>query len=519
MSNQTLYHQDLFDWLNENLESVRSGDIPKAHAVIADPPYFLGSITKRFGKKNSSPAKYGKDGSFNRLSKGFMGKTWDGFENVWEYQAWVTAWAEMLLDFVHPGAVLAMFGGTRTYHRLVSGLEDAGWEIFDSVLAWNYANGFPKAADIGKLIDRKAGAERKIIGKDIHSANRSKTILRGGEYKGGFTTIPEGERYITEPSTDEAKIWNGYKTTLKPAYEPIVLARAPRGNYGYADLATQFGTGALNIDGGRVEYRGEVDPRTFGGSWKTDKAANNVYEGGYAGENQEVSSLGRYPANFALICDCENDQHEDGCPIRVLDQQSGNLPPGGNLSGKEPGEPMTHVYNGNLGRKEWIGYQDRCGASRFYYQVKSPSWEREVGLYEMEETVVGDGRKKSIDNAYQRGETKRRNTHPTVKPIRLIEWLAKLLLPPELDIPRRILIPFAGSGSEMIGCQLAGWDEIIGIEREEEYCQINEARRKWWSGFSSYDEAEKYYKISSKQNTDTNDEEIKKPKYKQLSMF
>ena len=145
---------------------------------------------------------------------------------------------------------------------------------------------------------------------------------------------------------------------------------------------------------------------------------------------------------------------------------------------------------------------DEHGVSRFFYTAKAPSWEREAGLADFTAQTVTDGRETPIDNAYQRGETQRRNIHPTVKPIRLIHWLASMLLPPPLDVPRRVLVPFAGSGSEMIGCALAGWEDVTGIERDPHYAAINEARREWWGQFGTYEQAETAYRPAQMQASD-----------------
>ncbi len=464
MSTLNLTEGDLFAYLRGEQWAMQEGFADKHHAIIADTPYFLGSIVKRFGGKNAAVAKFGKDGSFGRLSKGFMGKSWDGFDDVWEYQYWVSRWAELMLDFVYPGATLAMFGGTRTYHRLTAGLEDAGWEIFDSaVLFYSYGSGFPKAADTGKLID-KSDSE----------------IEHDGE-------------------------WDGFKTALKPAYEPIVLARAPRGAYTYAELAQNFGTGSLNIDGCRIPVEGEIvhtpqsNPSQRSGIVGSDLGFSGAdiekFRAAQRDSTQRANTLGRYPSNIALACACEGERHDEDCPVRLMDEQSGERKAGGSLTVNEPSAKTNGIFNGGFQRSTspFESHNDSGGASRFFYTAKAPKWEREAGLDGVDRQQVGDGRQKSIDNAYQRGQTPRRNTHPTVKPVRLIQWLATLLLPPPMAEPRRVLVPFAGSGSEMIGCHLAGWNIVNGVEREAEYAAINRLRAKWWQRFDSYEAAREYW--------------------------
>lgn len=432
---------DIVKWLTGNQWLFDNGYLPKYHAVFCDPPYFLGSIVKRFGAKNAAPAKFGKDGAFKRASRGFMGKTWDGFDSLEHYQEWVTEWATLLLSAVYPGALGLFFGGTRTYHRLAAGLEDGGWEIVDSI-AYMYGSGFPKSHEV----------------------------------------------------------LEGYGTALKPAYEPCIIARAPRGKSTFNNLMKDFGTGAFNIDGGRIAYEGKVDPRTFGGTWKTDKAANNVYEGGYVGEDQTVSPLGRWPANLLLShCEeCTDTICTKDCPVRNLGEQSGEKKAGGSLSGNEPSHAGGKNAFGRWEREPWQSYDDEGTAARFFYTAKTSTWEREAGLdgFELKDGSVGDRRpsdsmSQRIHKDTGRPDTIRCNTHPTLKPISITEYLSKLLLPPLLDQPRRILVPFSGSGSEMIGAALAGWDEITGIEREHEYTTIASARLKWWSQFKTYEAARK----------------------------
>lgn len=483
-----ILHADVLKWLRAEQWQVQHGYLPKAHAVFADPPYFLGSIAKRFGGKQAAPAQFGRDGAFQRQSRGFMGQTWDGFNDVWEYQAWVTEWASLLIDFVHPGAVLAMFGGTRTYHRLAAGLEDAGWEVFDCLM-YVYGSGFPKAADIGKLIDKAEGAEREVVG-----VNPNHRPISGVEYDGIYRGGNTGAPMISAAASPNAQRFDGYKTALKPAYEPLVLARAPRGKATYAELAQRYGTGAINVDAGRVRTNGECFQRPVNHTnlhegwsrpWMQEDEALERERVARDISQSKAEELGRYPANLIL----------DECAAAMMDEQSGDRKAGGNLSGSEPSSKTSGIYNGGFNRDhQWSSYDDSGGASRFFYTAKAPAWEREAGLSDFTQQTVTDGRETPIDNAYQRGETKRRNIHPTVKPIQLTEYITRLLLPPVLDVPRRLLVPFAGVGSEMIGATLAGWDEVVGIEMTAEYIPINEARRRWWGQFKTYEQAQMAYR-------------------------
>lgn len=472
----TLYHDDVVTWLTVRQWLVENGYLPKYHAVFADPPYFLGSITKRFGKDGAAPAQYGRDGAFQRQSRGFMGQTWDGFEDIYHYEAWITSWAKLMLSFIHPGGLLVMSGGTRTYHRLATGLENAGWEIDDSIICWMYGSGFPKNHSVSNDYRR---ARRGWAGKTISNELMGSVTLNKRLYWRRLE-----------------RRWEGYGTALKPSYEPYVIARAPRGNDTYADLARRFSSGLFNLDGGRI---GEIE-RTYSGmkSWnvKLDNHAKGDTGIGMAdgrGSNLSFTVEGRYPANTLFACECRG-QHKPGCPVAILDQQSGQLTSGTGAVKKASAAGYQAAAYGKESRPEGtpnVEYGDTGSAARFFYQAKASAWEREAGLVDFQQQIVNDGRVTPIDNPYQRGETKRRNIHPTVKPIQLCEYIARLLLPPKGDEPRRLLIPFAGVGSEMIGAALAGWDEIDGIELTADYIPINETRRRWWAQYKTYAQAQR----------------------------
>lgn len=406
MTKATIIESELIAWLKQHQWLVQNGFMPRAQAVLCDPPYSLISINKRFSGKKSAAAKHGKDGSFRRLSKGFMGQTWDGWDTLEAYQAWITEWATLMLDFVYPGAVGAFCGGSRTFHRLATGLEDAGWEIFDCIM-WVYGQGFPKSHEVQL----------------------------------------------------------GYGTALKPGYEPIILARAPRAQYTFKNLFSQFGSGALAIDNTRIP-----------GSWERSTPHRDDIRGDNYGrsggkriewEPQASHESGRYPANFVLTHapDC-GLLCVPTCPISILDTLSGDRKAGGNVL--NPTVRKSSVYGEYKSTQLHESYDDEGGASRFFYTGKAPSWERMAGL-------------------------EQRSIHPTVKPIQLTEWLAKLLLSPVLDKPRHLLIPFSGVASEVIGGVLSGWDTITGIEMGKDYVSESRSRIEWWSKIGNYEQARKQY--------------------------
>jgi DNA modification methylase len=417
MPNITIHNTDVIEWL-------KNYNGPKFHGVISDPPYGLA----------------------------FMGKTWDKFTPK-QYQDWCSEWSSLLLNHLYPGSVCMFFGGTRTYHRLATGLEDAGFEIFDSMM-FLYGSGFPKAADISKGIDKKFGLDREITGKESNFGIT--TIADGKVGYGDYAGVWD----ITKPNHPLAQKWNGYKTALKPAFEPIVLCRKPRGKETFVDCVLNYGTGALNVDGSRIGTNGR--PLLTLDAKQTN---NNAYSGRMDGSLQGGSkylgetTLGRFPANLGLICDCEKEPCE--CIEKELDNNSGYLLPAWNKKEKnERHEDNSLVYGkyNQLENNPNIHNNKGGGASRFFYTAKSSRKERNLGLDQQ-------------------------NNHPTVKPIKLIEYLATMLKPP---VDSSILIPFSGSGSEIIGAMFAGWNVINAIEIDENYCNIAKHRVNYWKQFSTY---------------------------------
>ena len=229
------------------LEVLKNIEDNSVDLILTDPPYHLTSIVKRFGKKGCAPASTkNNDGSFSRLSKGFMGKEWDGLdENGVGIAFNVEVWKEAY-RVLKPGGYCMAFSGTRTYHRMAVAIEDAGFEIKD-MIEWVYGSGFPKALDISKAIDKKLGVEREIVGSKIKKAGD----MRSGSYgKGG--NYADISIDITKPSSDLAKQYEGYKTSIKPAHEPICLAMKPLSEKNFAENVMKWGTGGLNIDGTRM---------------------------------------------------------------------------------------------------------------------------------------------------------------------------------------------------------------------------------------------------------------------------
>lgn len=363
-------------------------------SVVTDPPYHLTSIVKRFGKPNSAPAQHGKDGAFARASKGFMGKEWDGGDIAFRAEFWAK-----VLRVLKPGAHLLAFSGSRTYHRMACAIEDAGFEIRDQI-QWVYGQGFPKSHDAG----------------------------------------------------------NGWGTALKPAHEPICLARKPLIG-SVADNMNQYRVGAINIDGCRVDWPNGVAPEIGSPDWggPSKKSTAVPQQNGKTVEREPPSPLGRWPAN--LIHDGSDEV------LQVFPVVSSGKPSGVK---KGNNNAVFGQYNGGI---PVTGYGDAGSAARFFYCPKASKDDREKGLENFESSTVGDGRPVAIDNAYQRGKTERRNTHPTVKPTELMRYLCRLITP----VGGLVLDPFTGSGSTGKAALMEGF-KFIGMEMDADYLEIARAR-------------------------------------------
>lgn len=471
---------DIIAYLRGNQWLVQNGYTPKYHAVLCDPPYGIEFMGSEWDKPKPSAARIGNGGNTSR--PGNIGiNTPQAYVAGYDFQAWVTEWASLMLDYVYPGAVGMFFGGTRTFHRLACGLEDAGWEVVDCIM-YLYGSGFPKSLDVSKAIDKADGVEREVIGKSPYYTPGRTTdnhrVGQNGAIHGRAYSDEEYEKYtaprdrnITAPATDAAKRFAGFGTALKPMYEPVILARAPRHPYTFAQLAQQFGSGALNVDGGRIAYSDNVSYKQRTGFDATPDGttfSNRITA--HTRPDEYTSPLGRFPGNVALVHTdtCTPDKCADDCVVALLDAQAGELTNGHFPASGKVGQ--SSVYGNFNGLNQEDRYTESGGASRFFYTAKSSTFERTAGL-------------------------PKRSSHPTLKPIQLIEWLSTLLLPPKLDTPRRLLVPFAGVASEMIGAHLAGWDVIHGIEQSGAYIAEGKQRAAWWSKYDSYDKAAASYAV------------------------
>ena len=412
----TIHHGDCIEVLNQMPpESV--------DAIVTDPPY---------GLSNTTPAQVadaitkwaGGDRDHVPTGRGFMGKSWDAFVPP------PAVWDECL-RVLKPGGHMLVFAGSRTQDLMGLSIRLAGFELRES-LAWLYGSGFPKSHDVSKAIDKLAGAEREVIGPSPHSGNRTADM----GYRGSVPN--EGERLITAPATPEAAQWTGWGTALKPAFEPIVLARKPLAEKTVAGNVLAHGTGAINVDACRIaatkqdlalmEARSHPNVTTAGASggsilMQVDKPS------GF-----KSNPAGRWPANVLL------DQHA----AAWVDEQSGVTK---GRTGMTQHSSANRIYGEFKPTEQSLvsgGQADEGGASRFFYTAKAPKSERP-----------------NVDGVQ----------HPTVKPLAIMRWLIRLVTPPG----GTVLDPFAGSGTTIEAALIEGFNPI-GIEMETDYLPLIQQR-------------------------------------------
>jgi len=378
---------------------------------------------------------------------GFMGKSWDASGVAYD----VTVWQECL-RVLKPGGHLLSFGGSRTYHRMACAIEDAGFQIRDQIM-WVYGSGFPKSLNISKAIDKAAGAEREVVGT---WRPQGTARLVGGKNPDGIFTDPlnaelKGELPITIPATAEAVVWDGWGTALKPAHEPIVLARKPLDGT-VANNVLKHGVGGLNIDGCRVDGRESDQSRGA-------KETSNVYSkiSVQSLDNAYPKELGRFPANFI---------HDGSDEVLQLfpDTKGGtwNTTKGARHFNND-GEPTgyeTSKSDSSTG-----------SAARFFYCAKASKKDRNEGLDGFADKEVHRYGAGIGEGLTPNAPANDKNHHPTVKPTDLMRYLCRLVTPPN----GTVLDPFTGSGSTGKAATLEGFN-FIGIEQSPEYIEIAKAR-------------------------------------------
>ena len=410
----TVYNGDCLEVMdNMNKCSVDS--------VVTDPPYHLTSIVERFGKQGSAPAKFGTDGAFARASKGFMGKEWDGGDIAFRPETW-----RKCFELLKPGGHLIAFSGSRTYHRMAVAIEDAGFEIRDQCI-WLYGSGFPKSHNIG----------------------------------------------------------NGWGTALKPAHEPMVLARKPIEEKSVAENVAKHGVGGINIDDCRVQCEPDdniVRPE------RTESQAYNFFRGGEEDVTNVRKTTRRQPRNEQSVwTDNNSGMKAEGSMYADADPR-GRFPSNVMHDGSDAVEnifPKTSPSNPSKRTRNTVGmfgmpndatpeYSDSGTASRYFYTAKTNQAERNAGLHGFDPKfapTMGDGIGMKEHN--EQTATKKKNVHPTVKPVELMKYLVRLVTPKN----GLVLDPFMGSGSTGMAAREEDF-QFIGIEKEEEYYEIAKARIK-----------------------------------------
>jgi len=389
---------------------------------------------------------------------GFMGKSWDnsGIANN------VEMWAEAL-RVLKPGGHLLAFSGSRTYHRMVCAIEDAGFEIRDQIM-WVYGSGFPKSLDVAKAIDKMAGVE-------FEAKPASGVGFMNSNDDGYNTTL--NQLVQTGKSTDEANKWKGWGTALKPAHEPIVMARKPLVGT-VANNVLTYGVGGINIDASRVDYVSEDDKDSaHQNALGMDRLKRDYgielgsFEGGWKKKSPLLPS-GRWPANFI------HDNSDE--VVQLFPDTKGEIrqPTGNKIL-----NPKTGWNNNSMIDTTVRGFADSGSAARFFYCAKASKRDRNEGLdgFETKEkryraTANGTG---ETSKGMERFTTQPvPNHHPTVKPTSLMQYLVRLVTPKD----GVVLDPFMGSGSTGKACVYEGFN-FIGIDQDLDYVNIAKARTEF----------------------------------------
>ena len=386
-------------------------DGKQVDSVVTDPPYHLTSITERYGKEGSAPAK-DRDGLYQRQAKGFMGKEWDGGDIAFRKETW-----ELAYKLLKPGGHLLAFSASRNYHRMAVAIEDAGFEIRDQIM-WIYGSGFPKSLNLG----------------------------------------------------------DGWGTALKPAHEPIVMAKK-RLEGTNKQNKDKYGTGGINIDGCRIKTNPEVDDMLREVE-RVQRDESNVWSNknsGFKNENNNLTGVpieGRFPANV---------MHDGSDVVKdIFPNSKGFVSNGDAKVGETSKGAIPPLRRGNA-----TSYGDDGSAARYFYCPKTSKSERNVGLDNFTAKPMAWGnqakaelKRGNLDFKGNQGDGSkhnkvemRLNTHPTVKPVELMKYLCRLVTPKG----GVVLDPFMGSGSTGMAAKDEGFD-FIGIEKDEEYFKICESR-------------------------------------------
>jgi site-specific DNA-methyltransferase (adenine-specific) len=486
-------------------------------SVVTDPPYGIGFMNKEWDspkkhrelvereqKRSEKRHKEGKSPAKGTFSKGVQpGLPIGGAKEGKWFEEWTEQWAKEAYRVLKPGGYVLSFCAPRMYHRMASGIEDAGFQIRDQIM-WVFGSGFPKSHNIGKAVDKLQGNEREVVGTKIHSQKGVKVAEERTTIGAGAFGEPR-EADITKGNSP----YEGWGTALKPAHEPIVMARKPfKGSV--AQNVLEWGTGGINIDESRIEYVSDYDKKH---QEDIRKGTGTFFGGNGVSKSEQVDMQGRFPANFIIECTCENPQtapapksghwpkgktkgfgefgggessyegvgpKEDGtmvihtdpnCPCRILDEQSGTTKSSKRGAHNNKKTEHTNTYTPPEAiYGDHNTYGDTGGASRFFYCPKASKKDRNEGL-----DIVEQKNNRPIGTAFTKDDNlfdqKVNNFHPTVKPTDLMAYLVRMVTPKG----GVVLDPFMGSGSTGKASVREGFN-FVGIEREDEYIEIAKTR-------------------------------------------
>ena len=392
---------------------------------------------------------------------GFMGRSWDSTGIAFQKETW-----ELCFKVLKPGGHLLAFSGSRTYHRMAVAIEDAGFEIRDQVM-WLYGSGFPKSMNVGKIIDKKlrgVGIGKSDPKSPLHGTKRQK--IDGSNAKHDMSPLYKTQNVEYEYEHDISKQWDGWGTALKPAHEPLVLARKPLSEKSIADNVLKWGTGGINIDECRVEGNDAKYP---------DTNPDFRDQGRQSKENMGIDKLSfGQTENVKRKKVVRKSRDENGV---WTNNNSGMKAEGSEYADADPRGrfPANVMHDGSDSIKKL--FEDK---SRYFYCAKTPKAERNQGLdnFPIKQTQGGGGGignyKDDVNSASGKFGSEKapsKNTHPTVKPIKLMKYLCRLITPKG----GTVLDPFMGSGSTGMAAKEENF-KFVGIEKEEQYFNIASAR-------------------------------------------
>ena len=417
---------------------------------------------------------------------GFMGRSWDSTGIAFQKETW-----ELCFKVLKPGGHLLAFSGSRTYHRMAVAIEDAGFEIRDQVM-WLYGSGFPKSMNIGKALDKKLGNERIKTGEKKTHSNKG---IKQSEQRTAIGAGAFGQE-VEEDLTVGTTEWEGWGTALKPAHEPLVLARKPISENSVVDNVLKHRTGGINIDDCRVEGNDakypDSNPVMNSGKYaqnenakrkivvrktRTDDSVFNNGNSSFRAEGTlyaDADPRGRFPSN---VMHDGSDVVKDIFPNTKSSNVSRER-----KAGTEFGQSSGWNKHNNVDSGLMPAYGDDGSASRYFYCAKTSKAEKNQGLnnFPIKNKKGGGGTSNNVwyeddvnsaSGKFGSEKAPSKNVHPTVKPIKLMKYLCRLITPKG----GTVLDPFMGSGSTGMAAKEENF-EFVGIEKEEEYFNIATAR-------------------------------------------